>query len=71
MRSAKRCSKEFVIERYIFPIIANMGVCFFGDDGTGPVDESKRTKGMALSKYGRRLLLFAILLLCEITTSFV
>ena len=46
----------------------------FGNDGTGPADESKRTKrvqGGSRQIMGGRLLLFAILLLCEITTSFV
>ena len=46
----------------------------FGDDGTGPADESKRTKrvqGWSRQIMGGRFLLFAILLLCEITTSFV
>ena len=45
----------------------------FGNDGTGSADESKRTKrvqGWSRQIIGRRLLLFAILLLCEITTSF-
>ena len=69
------CANEFVIERYyIFHSIANMGFWFFGDDETGPADESKRTKrveGWSRQIMGGRLLLFAILLLCEITTSFV
>ena len=50
------------------------GVLVFGDDWTGPADESKRTKrvqGWSRQIMGGRLLLFAILLLCEITTSFV
>ena len=47
----------------------------FVDDGTGPADESKRTKrvqGWSHQIMGGRLLLFAILpvLLCEITASF-
>ena len=49
-------------------------VLVFGDDGTGPADESKRTKrvqGWSRQIMGGRLLLFAILLLCEIITSFV
>ena len=49
-------------------------VLVFGDHGTGPADESKRTKrvqGWSRLIMGGRLLLFAILLLCEITTSFV
>ena len=49
-------------------------VLVFGDDGTGPADESKRTKrvkGWSRQIMGGRLLLFAILLLCEITASFV
>ena len=50
------------------------GVLVFGDDGTGPADESKRTKrvrGWSRQIMGGRLLSFAILLLGEITTSFV
>ena len=50
------------------------GVLVFGDDGTGPADESKRTKrvqGWSRQIMRGRLLLFAILLLCEITASFV
>ena len=50
------------------------GVLVFGDDGSGPTDESKRTKRVqrwSRQIMGGRLLLFAILLLCEITTSFV
>ena len=46
----------------------------FGDDGTGPVNESKRTKrvqGWSRQIMGGRFLLFAILLHCEITTSLV
>ena len=47
---------------------SNNGVLVFGDDGTGPADESKRTKrvqGWSRQIMGGRLLLFAILLLCE------
>ena len=46
----------------------------FGDDGTGPADETKRTKRVqewSDQIMEGRILLFAILLLCEITTSFV
>ena len=46
----------------------------FGHDGTGPADESKRTKrvqGWSRQIVGGGFLLFAILLHCEITTSFV
>ena len=49
-------------------------VLAFGDDGTGPADESKRTKrvqGWSRQIMGGRLLIFAIVLLCEITASFV
>ena len=45
-----------------------------GDDGTCPADESKRTKrvqGWSRQIMGGRLLLLAILLPCEIITSFV
>ena len=49
---------------------------FFGDDGIGPADESKRTKrvqGWSRQILGGDFLFFVILilLLCEITTSFV
>ena len=48
-------------------------VLVFDDDGTGPADESKRTK--RVQEWSRqimegRLLLFAVLLLCEIPVSF-
>ena len=49
-------------------------VSAFGDDGTGPADESKKTKrvqGWPRQIMGGRLLLFAILLFCKITASFV
>ena len=48
------------------------GALAFADDGTGPADESKRTKrvhGWSRQIMGGRLSLFAILLLCEITAS--
>ena len=56
-----------------FSYYCKYGVMIFGDDGTGPADESKRTKrvqGWSRQIMRGRLLLFAILLLCEITTSF-
>ena len=56
-----------------FSYYCKYGVLVFDDDGTGPADESKRTKrvqGWSRQIMGGRLLLFAILLLCEITTSF-
>ena len=49
-------------------------VLAFGDDGTGPADEFKRTKrvqGWSRRIMRGRLLIFAILLLCEITASLV
>ena len=49
------------------------GVLAFGDDGTGPANESKRTKrvqGWSRQIMGGRLLSFAILLLYEIIASF-
>ena len=49
-------------------------VSAFNDDGTDPADESKRTKRVqrwSRQIMGGRLLLFAILLFCEITASFV
>ena len=57
-----------------FSYYCKYGVLVFGDDGTGRADESKRTKrmqGWSRQIMGGRLLLFAILLLCEITASFV
>ena len=57
-----------------FSYYCKFGVLVFGDDGTGPSDESKRTKrvqGWFRQIMGGRLLLFAILLHCEITTLFV
>ena len=56
-----------------FSYYCKYGVLAFGGDGTGPADESKRTKriqGRSRQIMGGRLLLFAILLLCEITASF-
>ena len=56
-----------------FSYYCKYGVLAFGDDGTGPADESKRTKlvqGWSRQIMGGRLLLFAILLLCGITASF-
>ena len=46
-----------------FSYYCKYGVLAFGDDGTGPADESKRTKciqGWAHQIMGGRLLLFAI-----------
>ena len=48
-------------------------VLAFGDDGTSPADESNRTKrvqGWPRQIMGGRLIIFAILLLCEITATF-
>ena len=56
-----------------FSYYCKYGVLAFGDDRTGPADESKRTKrvqGWSHQIMGGRLLLFAIQLLCEITASF-
>ena len=56
-----------------FSFYRKYGVLAFGDDGTGPADESKRTKrvqGWSRQIMGGRLLLFAILLLSEINASF-
>ena len=50
------------------------GVLVFDDDGTGPADESKQIKcikGRSCQIMGGRFLIFAMLLLCEITMSFV
>ena len=38
------CAKEFVIDDTTFSYHYKHGVLAFGNDGTGPVDESKRTK---------------------------
>ena len=57
-----------------FSYYCKYGVLAFDDDGTGPADESKRTKrvqGWSRQIMGGKLLLFAILLHCEITASFV
>ena len=57
-----------------FLYYSKYGVLVFGDDGAGPADESKRTRrvqGWSCQIMGGGLLLFALLLLCEITTSFV
>ena len=67
---------EAICNRMIlhFSYNCKYGVLVFGDDGTSPADESKRTKHVqewSGQIMGGRLLLFAILLLCEITTSFV
>ena len=55
-----------------FSYFCKYGVLAFGDDATGPADEFKKTKrvqGWSRQIMGGRLL-FAILLLCEITASF-
>ena len=67
--------REGICNRMIlhFSYYCKYGVLVFGDDGTGPDDEFKRAKrvqGWSRQIIGGRLLLFAILLLCEITTSF-
>ena len=57
-----------------FSCYCKYGDLVFGDDGTGPADDSKRTKrvqGWSRQIMGGRVLLLAILLLCEITTSLV
>ena len=57
-----------------FSYYCKYGVLIFGNDGTGPADESKRTKrvdGWSRQIVGGTFSLFAILLHCEITTSFV
>ena len=57
-----------------FSYYCKYGVLVFGDDGTGPADEFKRTKCVQRWPHqimAERLLLFAMLLLCEITASFV
>ena len=59
---------------HLYTILLQIWVLVFGDDGTGPADESKRTKrvqGWFRQIMGGGFLLFAMLLLCEITTSFV
>ena len=57
-----------------FSYYCKYGVLFFGDDKTGPADESKRTKQFRdglVKLWEGAFIIFAILLLCEITTSFV
>ena len=58
-----------------FSYYCKYGVLVFSEEGTGPADDSKKTKrvqGWSRQIMGGRLLLFSIpLLLCEITTSFV
>ena len=75
MRHARDVCERFCNRMILhFSYYCKYGVLVFGDDGTGPADESKRTKrvqGWSRQIIGGRLLLFAILLLCEITTSFV
>ena len=59
------CAKKFVIEKfYIFHIIANMGYYFLAVTGQALL----MSPGMVSLNYGSRFILFAILLLCEITT---
>ena len=56
-----------------FSYYCKYGVLAFGDDGIGPVVESKRTKrvqGWSRQIMGGKLLIFAILLLCEKTAPF-
>ena len=74
MRHARDVCEGICNRTIHFSYNCKYGVFVFGDDGTGPADESKRTKrvqGWSRQIMGGRLLLFAILLLCEITTSFV
>ena len=57
-----------------FSYYGKYGVLVFDDDETGPADESKKTKrvqGWFRQIMGWDFLLFAILLHCEISTSFV
>ena len=64
---------EGICNRMIhFSYYCNCGVLIFGDDETGPADESKTMKSVQRwfgQIVGGRFLLSAILLLCEITTS--
>ena len=76
MRHAREVREEICNRMMLhFSYYCKYGVLAFGDDGTGPTEESKRTKraqGWSRQIMGERLLIFAILLLlCEITTSFV
>ena len=73
MGHARDVCEEICNKMIHFSYYCKYGVLVFDDDGTGPADESKRMKrvqGWSLQIMGGRLLLFAILLLCEITTSF-
>ena len=57
-----------------FSYYCKYGILVFDHDGTGPADESKRTKrvqGWSRQIVGGGFSLFAILLHCEITTSLV
>ena len=74
MRHARDVCEGICNRMKHFSYYCKYGVLVFGDDGTGPADESKRAKriqGWSRQIMGGRFLLFAILLLCEITTSFV
>ena len=72
MRRARDVCKGICNEKILhFSCYCKYGVLVSIDDGTGPADESKRTKrvqGWSRQILGGRLLLFAILLLCEKTT---
>ena len=74
MRHARDVCEGICNRMIHFSYYCKPRVLVFGDDGTGPVDESKRTKriqGWSRQIMGGRFLLFVILLLCEITMSFV
>ena len=74
LTSMKIVCKEICNRMIHFSYYCKYGVLVFHDDETGPADEFKRMKrvqGCSCEIMGGRLLLFAILLLCERTTSFV
>ena len=71
MRHARDVCEEICNKMIHFSYYCKYEVLVFDDDGTGPADESKRTKriqGWSRQIMGGRFSLFAILLHCEITT---
>ena len=70
MSHANDVCKEICNRMIHFLYFCKYGILVFGDDKTGPADEFKRMKcvqGWSRQIMEGRLLLFAILLLCEIT----
>ena len=73
MRSALDVCERICDRKLLhFSYYCKYEVLFFGDHGKGPADESEKTQRIqewSRQIYWRGLLLFAILLLCGITTS--